>query len=45
MEVWTWGIKGVLGLVIVTLLAALTGGALKTLWEIRLLVDHSVEIA
>lgn len=45
MEVWTWGIKGVLSLVIVTLLAALTGGALKTLWDIRLLVDHSVEIA
>jgi uncharacterized membrane protein (DUF373 family) len=45
MEVWTWGIKGVLSLVIITLLAALTGGALKTLWDIRLLADHSVEVA
>jgi hypothetical protein len=30
LEVWTWGIKGVLSLVILTLLTALTGGALKT---------------
>ena len=44
LEVWTWGIKGVLSLVILTLLTALTGGALKTFWEIRLLVDHSAEI-
>jgi uncharacterized membrane protein (DUF373 family) len=26
------------------LLTALTGGALKTLWEIRLLIDHSAEV-
>ena len=44
LEVWTWGIKGVLSLVILTLLTALTGGALKTFWDIRLLVDHSAEI-
>ena len=30
LEVWTWGIKGVLSLVILTLLTALTGGTLKT---------------
>lgn len=36
--------KGVLSLVIVTLLTALTGGALKTLWEIRLLIDQSAEV-
>ena len=44
LEVWTWGIKGVLSLVILTLLTALTGGALKTFWDIRLLVDHSAEV-
>lgn len=44
LEVWSVAIKGVLSLVIVTLLTALTGGALKTLWDIRLLVDHSAEI-
>ena len=36
--------KGVLSLVLLILLIALTGGALKTLWEIRLLIDLSVEI-
>lgn len=25
-------------------LTALTGGALKTLWEVRLLIDHSAEV-
>ena len=45
MDIWTWGIKGVLSLVIVTLLMALTGGVLKTFWDIRLLLDHEVEIA
>jgi uncharacterized membrane protein (DUF373 family) len=44
LEVWTWGIKGVLSLVILTLLTALTGGALKTFWDIRLLLDHSAEV-
>jgi uncharacterized membrane protein (DUF373 family) len=44
LEVWNRGIKGVLSLVILTLLTALAGGALKTFWEIRLLVDHSAEI-
>lgn len=43
-EVWNRGMKGVLSLVIVTLLTALTGGALKTLWDIRLLIDHSSEV-
>ena len=36
--------KGVLSLVLLILLAALTGGALKTLWEIRLLIDHPAEV-
>ncbi len=44
LEVWTWGIKGVLSLVILTLLTAMTGGAFKTLLDIRLLVDHSAEV-
>ncbi len=44
LEVWNRSIKGVLSLVILALLLALTGGALKTLWEIRLLVDHSAEV-
>lgn len=44
LEVWNRGMKGVLSLVMLTLLTALTGGALKTLWDIRLLIDHSVEV-
>lgn len=44
LEVWNWSIKGVLSLVMLTLLTALTGGALKAFWDLRLLVDHSVEI-
>ncbi len=44
LEVWNSGMKGVLSLVMLTLLAALTGGALKTLWEIRLFIDHPVEV-
>jgi uncharacterized membrane protein (DUF373 family) len=44
LEVWTRGMKGVLSLVILTLLTALTGGALKTFWDIRLLLDHSAEV-
>jgi uncharacterized membrane protein (DUF373 family) len=44
LEVCNWCMKGVLSLVMLTLLTALAGGALKTLWEIRLLIDHSAEI-
>jgi len=44
LEVWNRGIKGVLSLVILTLLTALAGGAVKTCWEIRLLMDHSAEV-
>ena len=44
IEVWSRGIKGVLSLVIMTLLTALTGGALKTLWEIRVLIDQSADV-
>lgn len=43
-EAWNQGMKGVLSLVILALLTALAGGALKTLWEIRLLIDHSAEV-
>ncbi len=43
-EIWSRCIKGVLSLVIVTLLTALTAGAIKTLWEIRLLIDQSAEV-
>ena len=43
MEVWTWGIRGVLSLMIVTLLAALTGGVLKTLFDLMMLTDHPAE--
>lgn len=44
LEMWGTGMKGVLSLVMLTLLTALTGGALKTLWEVRLLIDHSAEV-
>ena len=44
LEVWNRGIKGVLSLVILTLLAALAGGAVKTFLEIRFLIDHSAEV-
>lgn len=44
LEVWNRGMKGVLSLVLLTLLTAITGGALKALWDLRLLVDHSLEI-
>jgi uncharacterized membrane protein (DUF373 family) len=44
LEVWSRGMKGVLSLVILMLLTALTGGALKTFWEVRLLLDHSAEV-
>jgi uncharacterized membrane protein (DUF373 family) len=43
-EMWDRGMKGVLSLVMVTLLIALSGGALKTLWELRLLIDDSAEV-
>lgn len=44
LEMWGTGMKGVLSLVMLTLLTALTGGALKTLWEVRLLIDHPAEV-
>jgi uncharacterized membrane protein (DUF373 family) len=44
LEVWSLAMKGVLSLVILTLLTALTGGTLKTFWDIRLLLDHSAEV-
>ncbi|MBS0150124.1 MAG: phosphate-starvation-inducible PsiE family protein [Nitrospira sp.] len=44
LEMWGTGMKGVLSLVMLTLLTAVTGGAVKTLWEVRLLIDHSAEV-
>jgi uncharacterized membrane protein (DUF373 family) len=44
LEIWSRGMKGVLNLVMLTLLITLTGGALKTLWEIRLFLDHPAEV-
>ena len=43
MEVWNWGIKGVLSLMIITLLAALAGGVLKTFYDLTMLADHPAE--
>lgn len=42
---WTRGIKLVLSLMILAILAALAGGAIKTLTEVRLLLDRPVEEA
>ena len=44
LEIWSWAMKGVLSLVILTLLTALSVGALKMFWDIRLIVDHSAEV-
>ncbi|MDH4237565.1 MAG: phosphate-starvation-inducible PsiE family protein [Nitrospira sp.] len=44
MEVWTLGIKGVLSLMIVTLLASLTGGVLKIFFDLWMLADHQTEV-
>lgn len=44
IEVWTWGIKGVLSLMIITLLAALIGGVVKTLLGLWMLADHQAEV-
>lgn len=43
MDVWTLGIKGVLSLMIITLLTALTGGILKTFLDLMMLADHPAE--
>lgn len=42
---WARGIRLVLSLLILAILAALAGGAIKTLLEVRLLLDHPVEEA
>jgi len=44
MEVWTWGIKGVLSLMMITILTALTGGILKTFLDLLTLTDQPTEI-
>jgi uncharacterized membrane protein (DUF373 family) len=42
---WVKGIKLVLSLLIFTILAALTGGVVKTFLDLRLLLDNPVEVA
>jgi uncharacterized membrane protein (DUF373 family) len=42
---WIKGIKLVLSLLILTILAALTGGVVKTFLDLRLLFDNPVEVA
>jgi uncharacterized membrane protein (DUF373 family) len=42
---WVKGIKLVLSLLILTILAALTGGVVKTFLDLRLLLDNPVEVA
>jgi uncharacterized membrane protein (DUF373 family) len=42
---WVKGIKLVLSLLILTILLALTGGVIKTLLDLRLLLDNPVEVA
>lgn len=43
-EIWVKVIKGVLSLLIFTILVALTGGVIKTFLDIRLLFDAAVEV-
>ena len=43
MEVWNWGIKGVLSLMIITLLAALAVGVIKTFFDLLRFVDQPAE--
>lgn len=43
-DLWMKGIKGVLSLLILTILIALTGGVIKTFLDIRLLLDAPVEV-
>lgn len=43
-DLWMKGIKGVLSLLILTILIALTGGVIKTFLDIRLLFDAAVEV-
>ena len=42
---WVKGIKLVLSLLILTILAALTGGVVKTFLDLRLLLDNPLEVA
>jgi uncharacterized membrane protein (DUF373 family) len=44
-RLWMRGIKLVLSLLILTILAALTGGVVKTFLDTRLLLDSPVEVA
>lgn len=43
-DVWVKGIKTVLSLLIVTILAALAGGVIKTFLDIRFLIEGPVEV-
>lgn len=44
-RVWTQGIKLVLSLLILTILAALAGGVVKTFLDLKLLFHHQLEVA
>ena len=44
-DVWSRGIRIVLSLLILTILAALAGGVAKTFMDLRLLIHHPLEVA
>ena len=44
-KIWMRGIRLVLSLLIMTILAALAGGVVKTFLDLKLLFDHPVEVA
>lgn len=44
-QIWMKGIKGVLSLLIVTILLALAGGVVRTFLDLRLLLNQPVEVA
>jgi uncharacterized membrane protein (DUF373 family) len=45
VDLWVTSIKGVLSLLIVTILLALAGGVVKTFLELQLLLSEPVEVA
>lgn len=44
-DIWKNGVKAVLSLLILTILAALGGGVLRTFWDLHLLFSEPLEIA
>lgn len=45
MQVWDYGIRFTLSLLIATILIALTGGVVKTFLDLRLLLSDNLEVA